>query len=443
MQSHVQNQFPASRDRTSVAPAANPSAAGSSAAVVPSAVVGLTGLLSLLALGACSPGGAPGGHGGFPPPSVVYEIATPREVAVDQEYVGQTAGSREIEIRARVNGIVEKRLFEEGVVVKKGQPLFTLDAAIYAAAAAQADAAVGTAGANLKMAEREFNRLKPLLDAKAISQKEWDTAASTLDVAKAQYKQADAQSRSTKVDLGYTRVAAPITGVIGRALKVEGALANAASDSLLATMAQTDPMHVNFSIAERDRNALQAELTAGTLQIPKTGYIVRLKAGDGQWLKPVGKMNFRDYKADANTGAYAARAEFANADNGLTPGQFVRVVLTGATRANAITLPQRAVLDGPMGKYVYIVGKGKDDKPAAEQRPVVPGEWVTLESKDPGARNGWVIREGLRAGDKVIVDGTARIFMPGQPIVPMTAEEAAKAAAQTPPAGASAPAAKH
>ena len=415
----------------------------------------LVGAALMLTLAACGPGGPQGQHGGFPPPAVTYEVVAPRDVAVEQEYVGQTAGSREIEVRARINGIIEKRLFEEGAVVKNGQPLFKLESTLYAAAAAQAEAAVGTADANLKQAEREFNRLKPLIEAKAISQKEWDTAASAYDVSKAQYKQAQAQFTSAKVDLGYTTVIAPMTGVIGRALKVEGALANAANDSLLTTMAQTDPMHVYFSIAERDRNELQTEIAAGTLQLPKSGYAVKLKATDGQWLKPVGKMNFRDYKADANTGAYAARAEFINAENTLSPGQFVRVVLTGATRPQAITLPQRAVLDGPMGKFVYVVGKGKDEKPAAEQRPVVPGEWVTLDTKDPGARNGWVIREGLKAGDKVIVDGVARIFAPGQPIVPMTAEEAAKAAAEqakaapagqakaAAPAGADAPAAKH
>ncbi len=405
----------------------------------------LSGAILLALLAACGPGGPQGQHGGFPPPSVTYEIISAREVAVNQEYVGQTAGSREIEIRARINGIVEKRLFEEGALIKAGQPLFKLESALYAASAAQAEAAVGTADANLKQAEREFNRLKPLIEAKAISQKEWDTAASAFDVAKAQQKQAQAQYASAKVDLGYSYVTAPINGVIGRALRVEGALATATGDSLLATMAQTDPIHVYFSVAERDRNELQAEIAAGTLILPKGGYTVRLKAADGQWLKPVGKMNFRDYKADANTGAYAARAEFANADNTLSPGQFVRVVLTGATRANAITLPQRAVLDGPMGKFVYVVGKGRDDKPAAEQRPVVPGEWVMLESKDPAARNGWVIREGLKAGDKVIVDGVARIFAPGQPIVPMTAEEAAKAAAEQAKAapGAASPAAKH
>lgn len=386
----------------------------------------ITGAALLVSLAACGPGGPQGHGGGFPPPAVTYEVVAVREVAVDQEYIGQTAGSREVEIRARVSGIVEKRLFEEGTVVKIGQPLFRLESALYAAAAAQAEAAVGTADANLKQAEREFNRLKPLVDAKAISQKEWDTAASALDVSKAQHKLAQAQFASAKVDLGYTYVAAPITGVIGRALKVEGALANAASDSLLATMAQTDPLHVNFSIAERDRNDTQAEFAAGTLMLPKTGYAVKLKTSDGQWLKPLGKLNFRDYKSDVNTGAYAARAEFANSANTLTPGQLVRVVLTGATRPQAITLPQRAVQDGPMGKFVYVVGKGPDGKPIAEQRPVVPGEWVTLEGKDT---NAWIIRQGLKAGDQVIVDGMARIFAPGQPIQPMTAEATAKAAA--------------
>jgi membrane fusion protein (multidrug efflux system) len=355
-------------------------------------------------------------------------VVAVREVPVEREFVGQANGSREVEIRARVNGIIEKRVYEEGTQVRAGQPLFKLDSAPYAAAFAQAEAGVATADANMKLAEREYARLKPLLEAKAISQKDWDSAASALDVARAQLKQAQAQLDAARVNLGYTDIRAPISGVIGRALKVEGALANASGDSLLATMALTDPMHVNFSISESDRNTTQAEIAAGTLKLPKSGYVAKLKSSEGQWLKPVGKLDFTDYKADANTGAYAARAIFANADGSLSPGQFVRVVLSGATRPNAIAVPQRAVLDGPMGKFVYVVGKGQDGKPAAEPRPVVPGEWVTLEGADA---NGWIIRQGLKIGDQVIVDGMARIFAPGQPVVPMTAEEAAKAAAQS------------
>jgi membrane fusion protein, multidrug efflux system len=386
-----------------------------------------TAMALMATLAACGKGEAPGGgFGGMPPAMVTYEVVATREVPVEREFVGQTNGSREVEIRARVNGIVEKRLYEEGTVVKAGQPLFKLDSATYAAMAAQAEAGVATAEANAKLAEREFARLKPLIDAKAISQKEWDTASSNLDVTKAQLKQAQAALQAARVDLAYTDIRAPISGVIGRALKVEGALANASGDSLLATLAQTDPIHVNFAVADSDRNGTQGELAAGTLKLPKTGYVVKLKSSDGQPLKQIGKLDFNDYKADANTGAYAARAVFSNADGLLTPGQFVRVVLTGATRPDAIALPQRAVLDGPMGKYVYVVGKGQDGKPAAEQRPVVPGEWVTLEGKNA---NAWIIKSGLKAGDQVIVDGMARIFAPGQPIQPMTAEEAAKAAA--------------
>jgi membrane fusion protein (multidrug efflux system) len=232
------------------------------------------------------------------------------------------------------------------------------------------------------------------------------------------------------VDLGYTDIRAPISGVIGRALKVEGSLASAASDSLLATMAQTDPIHINFAIAEQDRNTTQAEVASGALKLPQGGYAVKLKTADGQTLKAAGKMDFNDYKADANTGAYAARATIVNTDGVLTPGQFVRVVLAGATRPNAIAVPQRAVLDGPMGKFVYVVGKGQDGKPAAEPRPVVPGEWVALEGPN---NNGWIIKQGLKVGDQVVIDGMARIFAPGQPLMPMSVEEAAKAAASGPP----------
>lgn len=406
----------------------------------PSSLTRRTAIMTVLAasvLAAC--GQAPqGGFHGMPPAAVTYQAAAPREIAVEYEYVGQTNGSREVEVRARVNGIVEKRLYEEGTSVRAGQPLFRLDSAPYAAAAAQAEAGLASAEANLKQAEREYSRMKPLIEAKAISQKEWDQAQSGFDIARAQQKEAQARLAAARVDLGYTNISAPISGVIGRALKVEGALANATGgDSLLATMAQTDPIHVNFSIAENDKSTLQGELAAGTLRLPKTGYVVKLKTADGRWLKPVGKLDFTDYKADANTGAYASRAEFANGDGALTPGQFVRVVLTGATRPDAIVVPQRAVLDGPMGKFVYLVGKDKEGKPAAEPRPVVPGEWVSLNGAE---KNGWIIRQGLKAGDPVIIDGMARIFAPGQALAPMTVEEAAKAA-QLPPGAPGAPAA--
>lgn len=397
---------------------------------LPSAWKAIT--VASLAVLAAACGKAPqAGFTGMPPAQVVVQPAVARDIPIEYEYVAQTAGSREVEIRARVNGIVEKRLYEEGSTVKAGQPLFRLDAATYAAAVAQAEAAVASAEANAKQAEREYARLKPLIEAKAVSQREWDQAQSAHDIARAQVKEAQARLAAARVDLGYTQIVAPIHGVIGRALKVEGALANATGgDSLLATLAQTDPLHVNFSVAEKEKSERDAEIAAGSLKLAKGGFTVKLKTSEGRPLPQAGTLDFTDYKADANTGAYAARATVGNAGGLLTPGQFVRVVLTGATRPNAIVVPQRAVLDGPMGKFVYLAGKGQDGKPAAEPRPVVPGEWVSIDGKE---KNGWVIRQGLNVGDPVIIDGMARIFAPGQPLVPMSPEEAAKAAAAQQP----------
>ncbi|MGC3981241.1 MAG: efflux RND transporter periplasmic adaptor subunit [Steroidobacteraceae bacterium] len=328
---------------------------------------------------------------------------------------------------------MNKRFFEEGSRVKAGQPLFRIVQAPYSAAAAAAEANVATAQANVAKAERDYNRYKPLIEANAISQMDFDNVASAQDIARANLKAAQAQYNTARINLDYTNVEAPISGVIGRALKVEGALASAEGDSLLATMAQTDPMDVYYAVSESDRNKLQSEAAAGTLVLPANngGYTVKLKSNDGRVLAQTGKLNFNDYKADTNTGAYTTRAQFANDKGQLSPGQFVRVVVSGAKRANAIVLPQRAVLDNATGKYVYVVGKGQDGKPAAEPRPVVPGEWVQLDDK---GGNGWVIKSGLKAGDQVIVDGTARIFYPFQSINPVTAEQAAQAAAAAPAA---------
>jgi membrane fusion protein, multidrug efflux system len=381
-------------------------------------------LLLLAACGHGPPGGGAGGFGGMPPQAVTYEPVVARDVAVDFEYPGQTAGSREVEIRARVDGIIEKRLYEEGSRVKAGQQLFVIAPATYEAAAAVAAANVATAEANVSKAQRDYDRFKPLIETHAISQMEFDNTASALEVARASLKAAQAQSNSARINLAYTDVRAPISGMIGRALKVEGALAIASSDSLLATMAQTDPIDVYFAVSESDHNKIQSEIAAGSLVLPKEGkrFVVKLRTNEGQWLNQSGQLNFSDYKADSNTGAYTSRARFANSGAELTPGQFLRVVLAGATRPNAVAVPQRAVLANATGKFVYVVGKGKDGKPVAEPRPVTPGEWVRLSGDEP---NGWVIRQGLNAGDQVIVDGTARIFFPYQPINPMTAAQAA------------------
>lgn len=396
------------------------------------------GLLSatVLALALAGCGKDKGGEhagGGMPPAAVKVMQVAPREVPVQFDYVGQVAGSREIEVRARVTGIVEKRLYEEGQRIREGQVMFRIDPAPYRARVAAAEAQLDQAKAQLAQAEREYARVKPLAEAEAASRKEADDALSTRDLARAAVKAAEAQLQQAKIDLGYTDVRAPLAGVAGRAQKVEGSLAVAGADSLLTTLAQTDPAYVNFGVGEVEYLRTRDEVARGVLKLDPKGFTVQLKGSDGAAIPLSGRLGFQDYKADTSTGAFALRATFDNKDGRLSPGQFVRVQLAGASRPDALAVPQRAVLDSAQGKFVYVIAE-KDGKTIAQPRPVKLGEWTRLEGE---LANAWVIREGLQAGDRVIVDGMARIFVPGSPV----RIDDGSAPAQ-PPAAAAAPAAK-
>lgn len=396
------------------------------------------GLLSatVLALALAGCGKDKGGEhagGGMPPAAVKVLQVAPREVPVNFDYVGQVAGSREIEVRARVTGIVEKRLYEEGQRIREGQVMFRIDPAPYRARVAAADAQLDQAKAQLAQAEREYARVKPLAEAEAASRKEADDALSTRDLARAAVKAAEAQLQQANIDLGYTDVRAPLAGVAGRAQKVEGSLAVAGADSLLTTLAQTDPAYVNFGVGEVEYLRTREEVARGVLKLDPKGFTVQLKGSDGAAIPLSGRLGFQDYKADTSTGAFALRATFDNREGRLSPGQFVRVQLAGASRPDALAVPQRAVLDSAQGKFVYVIAE-KDGKTIAQPRPVKLGEWARLDGE---LANAWVIREGLQAGDRVIVDGMARIFVPGSPV----SIDDGSAPAQ-PPAAAAAPAAK-
>lgn len=390
-------------------------------------------LTAIAGLVACSrPAESPGG--GMPPAAVGVLKVAPADVAVAREFVGQVAGSREVEVRARVNGIIEQRLFTEGQPVKAGQALYRLDSAPYRAQVATAEAALAQAQARVKQAERDVARLKPLVESQSAPQRDLDNALSALDIARADARAAEARISEARINLGYTDIRAPMSGIAGRALKVEGALASAGSDSLLTTIAQVDPAYVNFAVGEAEYLRLKKEQAEGKLRLPPGGYGVELLASDGTPLPVSGRLDFQDYRADGVTGSFAMRATVANGHRDLSPGQFVRVRLTGAIRPQAMTVPQRAVMDGAQGKFVYVVAPGQKGGSVALPRPVQVGEWVQLNNGTD--RNGWVIREGLKPGDDVIVDGTARIFFPGAPVMP-----APLGAAPAAPAGPAAPAA--
>ena len=382
-------------------------------------------LLATLAAGGC--GQQAGGMGGFPPPEVTTISVQPASFPVTFEYVGQTAGSKDAEVRARVTGIVEKRVYQEGAPVRAGQPLFLLDAKPFEAQLASAEAELLRARAQKTQADREAARLRPLAERKAIGQKEADDAASAADFANAAVKAAQAKVTEAKLNLAYTRVVAPISGLSSRAQQSEGSLANA-NTTLLTTVSQVDPIWVLFNVSENEQLRIKRAVADGRLKLPgNDAFAVIVKLSDGSTFPRSGHINFADTRVNPQTGTYEMRAELANADLALKPGQFVRVVLQGAQRQGALAVPQAAVLEGPQGKFVYVVGKNKEGKDIAEARPVVVGDW-----SESNGRNLWLIDSGLSAGDRVIVDGLARIMMPNSPV--RIAEPAAAAASGQPTA---------
>jgi len=360
-------------------------------------------ILIPMLLAGCGKSPPPGGFAP-PPAQVTTLVVVPRDFPAAFEYVGQTQGSKDVEVRARVTGILEKRLYQEGSLVKAGQPLFTIDPKLYAAQVAAAEADLTRAVAQKAQSDRERARLVPLAERKAIGQKEADDATSNAELAAANVQAMQAKVDELKLNLGYTHVVAPIAGLSSRSMKSEGSLATA-NDTLLTVISQTDPIWVGFNVSENDQLRFTRAVAEGALTLPKdNAYEVTVKLSDGQIFPRRGRINFADTRVNPTTGTYEMRAELPNGDLALKPGQFVRVVLRGAVRKNAIALPQTAVLDGPQGKYVYIVGKDKDGKDIAEQRPVVVGDWVDAEGK-----NLWQIDSGLKAGDTVIVDGIAKL----------------------------------
>lgn len=353
-----------------------------------------------LLLAACGKGEAP--QGGFPPAVVAVQEAKARAIPVEFEFPAQTAGSREVEVRARVSGILEKRNYEEGGKVRAGQSLFTLDAAPFQAALARAEADLASAEASAAQARRNASRYKPLWDAKAVSQKEYDDAVSGEEVATAAVNAARTRVTEARLNLGYTRVESPASGISSRSLKSEGSLVSG-PDMLLTTVSQVDPMYVNFGLSESDLSRMKADIASGKLAMPKDGqFEVAVRLEDGSVFPRPGKLAFTDVRISTATGTSDARAEIPNPDAALRPGQFVRVLLKGAVRPDAIAVPQRAVMEGPTGKLVYLLGA--ENK--AEPRPVVVGEW---------SGGDWIITSGLKPGDKVITEGLMKVY-PGAPV---------------------------
>lgn len=379
-------------------------------------VLALSGALLSACGGGQGAGGAPG-FGGGPPAQVSVVTVEPRTLAVSYEYTGQAQGSKEVEVRARVGGILLKRNYPEGGVVRAGQSMFTIDPVPFQTALSRAEADQASAAARHAQAQRNAQRLKPLWDVKAISQREYDDAVSAEQISAAELKAAATRVNEARLNLDYTRVAAPVSGMAGGAPKSEGSLIPG-PEVLLATIVQTDPVKAVFGVPDSESARLGADIKAGRLVLPKGGFSVELATAEGQVLARGGRVEFSEPLINAATGMVQSQAELPNREGLVKPGQFVRVRLLGATRPNVMQVPQRAVMEGPQGKFVYVVAPS--DKPemkgaeVATPRPVQVAEWVDLKEGATTSR-AWVIREGLQPGDRVIVDGVMRIG-PGAPV---------------------------
>ena len=391
--------------------------------------LGLSTLSATLLLAACSgkeqaPAGPPGGA--MPPLPVTALEMQPTRVETSVEAVAQTEGAREVEVRARVGGILEKRVFEEGSPVKAGQALYQIDRAPLETAVAQARAQLAEAKARVEQTQREAARLKGLLAQQAISQREYDTASSDNSVAQAAVQAAQAALRQAELNLSYATVTAPVGGITGRSVVSEGTLLATGGGTLLTTVVQVNPMWVRFSIPEAE---LSAAMPEGRFK-PQAIRGVELVLPDGSSYPVRGKLNFAASQIDPKLGTLQLRGEFANPEGRLLPGQFVRARLITGERSGVFKVPQAAVMQTDKGPMVMTVGA--DNKVAP--RPVKTGQWSGPD---------WVILGGLQAGDKVIVDNLMKA-RPGAPVAPHAPGQGpgAPGAAKPGAAPAAAPAAK-
>ncbi|WP_425334688.1 efflux RND transporter periplasmic adaptor subunit [Paucibacter sediminis] len=362
------------------------------------------------ALSACGGGdkAAGAGGGGMPPPAPVGVLkAELQAVALQTELPGRVEAQRTAQVRARVNGVVLKRLFTEGSEVKAGQPLFQIDPAPYLAALESAQASLAKAQANLAQAAAQAERNKPLVDAKAISQQEYLSSVAAAKSAEADVAAAKAAIQTAKLNVDYAHVTAPISGRIGRALVTEGALVSAAEATQLALIQQTSSVYVNFTQSANEVQQLRAALAKGQLRSAGAQAAqVRIALDDGSELAKPGKLLFTDLSVDASSGQVLLRAEVPNNEGQLLPGQYVRVRLAQAELPAGILLPQQAVKRSNQGDSVLIVGAGNKPEPRMVKVGAAQG-------------NQWVVLDGLKPGDQVIVDGFQKMFVPGAPVTPV------------------------
>jgi len=374
---------------------------------------GLLALLLPLAALAAGCGRSQSQQGGdMPPPEVGVVQVTRGNLPIPLEFTGRAAGSREVEVRARVDGILLERRYREGGEVREGDVLFHIDPEPYRAAAAQARAELGVAQARYEEARRQRDRIVPLFDQNAASRRQRDEAVSQFEVAQANVAAARARLRTVELDLGYTDVRAPISGLTSREVRSEGSLVQAGSEaSLLTRIVQVHPIYVEFTVPEAE--AARIRRSPGQL-------VAKLLLDEDRADAVAGRLSFVDTSVEPGSGTVRVRAQFDNADRRIVPGQFVRVRVEGLVESDAVAVPRKAVMSSAQGNFVWVVGA--DD--TVQLQPVrLQGDAADLA----------LIGEGLQGGERVVADGVLKA-RPG-----LKVKVAAPASAQPPPAPAGAP----
>lgn len=332
-------------------------------------------------------------------PEVTAIKTSVRDIPITKEFVGQISGIRDIQVRARVGGILLKRYYKEGDKVKAGSLLFKIDPAPYIAALNQAKGEVAIQKARLVNARQSMNRIIPLYKENAVSQKDRDDAVAIYSAAKSALDAANAKLEEAQINLGYTTVTAPIDGYTSKETVAEGSLIVANSEnSLLTTISQTDPAYVNFSYTDNELLQLRRLASSGKLIRPDSldKIEVQIRMGDGQLYPQIGYLNFNDQIVDTSTGTVKARASIANSDAILRPGQFVSVFVKGFMLKNVITVPLKSIVQTQNGPIVFSITENN----VARQISVELGEEVV---------NDVVVNRGLRGGELIVVEGASKI----------------------------------
>jgi len=342
-----------------------------------------------------------------PPPEVGVVTLHKGDVPITLAYAGRVAGYRTVEVRPQVSGVIMKREFTEGDRVKQGDVLFRIDPRPYQAALDRAAAQLAQARATATQNDENYKRVQDLIARAVATQKQMEDAQAARDLSKAAVQAAEADLATANLNMEYTTVRAPASGPTMLTSPAEGTLVQA-QQTLLTTIWQLDPAYVNFSITDTEYRAFQSFQADRAKPLSDTDVWVKLQYGDGITYPINGKVNVSSETVDQRTGTLQIRAIFPNPDGAILPGQFVRVVIGGISLPNSFVIPAKAVSQGPQGTFVYLV----NEKNTAEAKPVN----LLREFKD-----GWIVREGLNDGDRMIVDGVMRV-RPGAPVRPAAIE---------------------